>query len=265
MKSDYHLHSNHSPDSITPMDVYCDKAIELGLDELCFTEHLDHDMVYTYSARTTFTFEDYLADIRRLQEKYQGRLTVKAGIEFGIQRHTIQAHQKDYETYPLDFILLSSHEIDNQEYWRHDYQKGKTQLEYNRGYYENLLQIVKAYDGYSVLAHMDVMKRYDQNGILDDELVIDLVEKILKVIIKKGKGLEVNTSSIRYGMKDLTPSKRILSLYRELGGTILSLGSDAHQVLHLAEHMDFVRSELRELGFEEYCTFEKMVPQFHAL
>jgi hypothetical protein len=67
------------------------------------------------------------------------------------------------------------------------------------------------------------------------------------------------------GMINLIPSKRILSLYKELGGTILSLGSDAHQVLHLGEHMDLVRSQLRELGFEEYCTFEKMVPQFHAL
>ena len=89
--------------------------------------------------------------------------------------------------------------------------------------------------------------------------------KILKVIIKKGKGLEVNTSSFRYGMNDLTPSKRILSLYRDLGGSILSLGSDAHQVLHLAEHMDHVRGELRSLGFEYYCTFEKMKAIFHSL
>lgn len=265
MNADYHIHSDHSPDSITPMEVYCEKALSLGLDEICFTEHLDYDVDYDYPSGIRFTYERYLSAIKTLRLEYQGQLTIKAGIEFGVQLHTIDQFRKDYENIPLDFILMSSHEINNQEFWRQKFQAGKTQVAYNRAYYQNLLDMVKAYDGYSVLAHMDVIKRYDQNGVLDDEVNIDLIEEILKVVIEKGKGLEVNTSCVRYEMPDLTPSKKILSLYKKLGGTILTLGSDAHQVGQLGDHMEDIRCQLIELGFTHFHTFDKLKAIAHPL
>jgi len=265
MKSDYHCHSDHSPDSVVTMREHCEKALELGLQELCFTDHLDYGIKYVYPEGKEFSYETYFKGIEEVREAYRGRLVIKTGIEFGAQIHTLQHYRNDYQQLPFDFILLSSHEIDNQEFWRHDYQKGKTQFEYNRGYYQNLLEMVKAYDGYSVLAHLDVMKRYDQAGIMDDEYVIDLIELILKEVIKSGRGLEVNTSCVRYRLNDLTPSKRILKLYRDLGGSILSLGSDAHQVGQLGDHMEDIRQQLRELGFTHFYTYDKLKPIPHLL
>ena len=92
-----------------------------------------------------------------------------------------------------------------------------------------------------------------------------LVEAILRRVIADGKGIEVNTSSHRYGLTDTTPSVAILQLYRELGGTILTIGSDSHAPAHLGTYIGEARALLRDLGFRQFCTFERMQPVFHPL
>ncbi|NTW91642.1 MAG: histidinol phosphate phosphatase, partial [Erysipelotrichaceae bacterium] len=132
-------------------------------------------------------------------------------------------------------------------------------IEYNRGYYEYLYKLVDQFDDFSVLGHLDVIKRYDPQGILDDEHVMDIVEKILKRVIEKGKGIEVNTSSYRYNLPDLTPSTRILKKYYELGGRILTMGSDTHRIDQLKDHFEEIIIQLKDIGFSELYTFDKMM------
>ena len=93
----------------------------------------------------------------------------------------------------------------------------------------------------------------------------EMIEEILKQVIKDGKGIEINTSYHRYGLKDMTPSRDILKLYRELGGKIITIGSDSHKKEHLGAYIDEAKDELRKLGFQYYCTFEKMKPIYHQL
>ena len=99
----------------------------------------------------------------------------------------------------------------------------------------------------------------------DLQMIKDMISEILKVVIKDGKGIEVNTSYHRYGLKDMTPSRDILKLYKELGGTIITIGSDSHKKEHLGAYIDEAKDELRKLGFKYYCTFENMAPIYHEL
>jgi len=87
----------------------------------------------------------------------------------------------------------------------------------------------------------------------------------LKKVIEDGKGIEVNTSSFAYGLDDLTPSRDILKLYYELGGKIITAGSDAHKAKDVGRHIKEIYNELKEIGFKEICTYEKMKPIFHKL
>ena len=160
---------------------------------------------------------------------------------------------------------MSIHQVGDNEFWTQDFQRGKTQQEYNERYYGEMLEVVRAYKNYSVLGHMDLIVRYDQAGIYPFEKVKHLVEQILKIVIADGKGIEVNTSSHRYGLNDTTPSLEILKLYRRLGGKIITIGSDSHRPEHLGAYLGGTRELLKELGFERFCTFEKMQPVFHAL
>lgn len=261
MLADYHMHTSFSNDSSYEMEDAILKAIELGLDEICFSEHSDYGTMGDYVVGYQAYYQTYLL----LKEKYKEKITIKFGCEFGVQMHTIQEFKRDFKAYPFDFIILSNHQIDDIEFWTYQYQKGKTQEEYNLGYYQAIYDVMQEFEDYSVLGHLDMIKRYDKIGTYPDEKAKEIITKILKHAIKNGKGIEVNTSSFRYGLDDLTPSRYILKLYKELGGTIITIGSDTHEESHVGCRIQYIKDELKLLGFKEFCTFEKMKPIFHSL
>jgi histidinol-phosphatase (PHP family) len=209
----------------------------------------------------------YFEELEALKKKYADKIAIKKGLEFGMQTHTIPAYQKLFNSYAdqLDFILLSVHQVDDLEFWTQDYQRNKSQDVYIHGYYKQLLELVQTYKDYSVLAHLDLIARYDKIGSYPFEKIEPVVRQILTQVIQDGKGIEVNTSSVRYQIGDLTPSTEILRLYKKLGGKILTFGSDSHAPKHLGKYIQQQKQQLKELGFKEYCTFEQMAPFFHNL
>lgn len=276
MYVDYHVHSEFSDDSIYPMDQIVKDAIAGGVQELCFTDHVDYGIKedwdcgheIRYRGEEPFANVDYpryVSKISELQDKYNGQITIKLGLEFGMQMHTISKYEELFKRYPFDFIILSVHQVEDLEFWNQDFQRGRTQKEIRERYYEEMLQLVNGYQNYSVLGHMDMIDRYDEYGAYPFEKLKPVIAEILKAVIKNGKGIEFNTSYHRYGLKDTTPSVEILKLYKQLGGKVLSLGSDSHSAEHLGAYMDEARDILKNVGFEYFCTYEKMIPQFHKL
>ncbi len=261
MLADYHVHTAFSSDSTYPMEEVVKHAIALGLDEICFTDHTD----YNNDPTQICDFPAFFHEATRLQHRYQDQITIKIGAEFGMQVHTIPQYEQIFHSYPFDFVILSCHQINDQEFFTQDFQKGKTQKEVNDRYYEEIYEVMKHYDHYSVLGHLDAIKRYDRDGIYPFENNREIIEQILRLAIDQGKGIEVNTSNVRYRLPDLTPCRDILRLYHALGGRILTLGSDSHKEEHLAAHFPQIIQELKDIGFEEYCTFEQMKPIFHPL
>lgn len=276
MFADYHVHSEYSDDSTYPLEQVIRDAIGMGMDEICITDHVDYGIKKDWDAGEEIAYRGsqplanvdyprYMATLRDMQSRYGDRIRIRVGLEFGIQTHTIPQFRALLTRYPLDFVILSIHQVENQEFWTQEFQRGRTQREYNERYYEELLAVVQQYQGYSVLGHLDLITRYDEQGVYPFERVRPLVEAILRRVIADGKGIEVNTSSHRYGLTDTTPSVAILQLYRELGGTILTIGSDSHAPAHLGTHIEEARALLRDLGFRQFCTFEQMQPVFHPL
>lgn len=283
MLVDYHVHCEYSDDSTYSMEQVVRDAIRLGLDEICFTDHVDYGIKSDWDdprgiltraggpgepeqiPLTNVNYPAYAAQIALLQEKYAGQIDIKLGLEFGMQVHTIPQYEALFARYPFDFILLSVHEVEDKEFWNQEFQRGRTQQEYNERYYEEMLALVQQYHNYSVLAHMDLITRYDKAGLYPFKKLRPVLTEILKTVIADGKGIELNTSSRRYGLHDLTPARDILRLYRELGGRIITIGSDSHKPEHLGTDALLAQRQLRELGFEQFCTFERMQPVFHEL
>ena len=276
MKADYHVHTEFSDDSTYPMEEVVLDAINLKLDEICFTDHVDYGIKVDqdvpnkiqYRGNEPFTnvnYPKYYDAYLKMKEKYKDKIALKLGLEFGMQIHTIDKYDKLFKRYPFDFIILSVHEVEDKEFWTQDFQKGKTQKEYNERYYEEILNLVKNYHNYSVLGHLDLITRYDENGIYPFEKVKPIINEILKTVINDNKGIELNTSSHRYGLKDLTPSLDILKLYKKLGCKIITIGSDSHKKEHLGAYVDESKKILKELGYKKFCTYEKMKPIFHEL
>ena len=283
MRVDYHVHTEFSDDSDYAMEQVIKDAITMGLDEICFTDHVDYGvkkdwdepggMIYRKGGAgepdkmpvANVDYPVYYETFKKMQMLYGDKIGLKFGLEFGMQTHTIKQYEKLFARYPFDFIILSVHEVEDKEFWNQEFQQGRTQQEYNERYYEELLYLVQNYHNYSVLGHVDLITRYDNAGIYPFEKVKPLLIEILRTVIADGKGIEVNTSSHRYGLTDLTPSRDILKLYRELGGHILTIGSDSHKPEHLGAFIDETKQELKMLDFKELCTFDKMKPVFHPL
>ncbi len=282
MLADYHVHTEFSDDSDFPLRDVCALAVERGIDEICITDHVDYGVKPDWDdyrrdpslARiidgqpvVNVDYERYFSAIDEAREHFAPALTVKTGMEFGTQSHTIERFQQLFDRYAdrWDFILLSIHQVGDKEFWSGEFQRDRTQAEYNMAYYEEMLSAVMNFDSWSVLSHLDLIKRYDPAGIWPDSNTRDIVAEILTQAVRQGKGIEVNTSSFRYGLPDLQPSSDILRLYRDLGGRIITFGSDSHQPEHLGAHIPEVRDRVHALGFEEFCTFEGMEPHFHKL
>lgn len=160
MLADYHMHTSFSDDSTYPMEEEIRRAITLGLDEICFTEHVD----YGVKTDLNCNYEAYIQEFQWCKEKFKEQIVIKLGIEFGIQVHTIEQFQKDFCKYHFDFVILSCHQVNDKEFWSQEFQKGKTQQEYNEKYYEEILNLINVYHDYSVLGHLDMIKRYDLAG-----------------------------------------------------------------------------------------------------
>lgn len=276
MLIDYHVHTEFSDDSVYEMEQVVRDAVAMGLDEVCFTDHVDygikedwdcgHPIVYRGSEPlANVDYPRYFQKIRDLREMYASDIRIKAGLEFGVQTHTIPLFEALFSSYPLDFVILSIHQVEDQEFWTQDFQKGRSQREYNERYYEEMLAVVRKYQNYSVLGHMDLITRYDEQGIYPFEQVEPLVSDILRVVIENGKGIEFNTSYHRYGLNDTTPSAKILELYRRLGGEIITIGSDSHKPGQLGACVEEAKGVLRQAGFQYFCTYESMEPTFHRI
>ena len=287
MKADYHLHTEFSDDSTELMEAQIERAIELGFNEICFTDHVDYGTkkdwtdgeleyrggdgigtpVDLIQPLVNVDYPAYFDKLHRMKAIYGGRITIKQGLEFGVQTHTIPQFEKLFRNYEseLDFILLSMHQVNNKELWTQDFQKDYCQKDYNELYYKELYEVMKSYKNYSILAHLGLIVRYDLQGRYPFKLVEDQVAEILKLAIKDGKGIELNTSTWHYGLDDTMPSGDILDLYRDLGGKIVTIGSDGHTTKYLGDHYDDAVRILKEKGFTELATYDRMNPVFHPL
>ena len=273
MLADYHIHTDFSDDSNYPLEEVIKDAIKLNINDICITDHVDYGIkkdwdeieIKNKDTISNVNYPKYIEDINKMREKYSKQIDIKTGLECGIQTSTIHKYEELLKKYDFDFIIFSVHQVDNKEFWTQDFQKDKTQKEYNEAYYKEILEVVKKFKNYSVLGHLDLIIRYDKKGIYPFEKVKPIVEEILKIVIEDGKGIELNTSYTRYGLKDTTPSVDILKLYHKLGGNIITIGSDSHQPSHLGFNINEAKEILKNIGFKQFCTYSKMIPQFHDL
>ena len=276
MLADYHVHSMFSDDSwYLPEQVAAD-AWRLNLDEICFTDHVDYgikpDWDDALAARVmdgrrvlNVDYAAYFPSIAELRERWEGRIAIKCGLEFGVQTHTIPRYNDLWDAWGdhLDFTLLSVHQVGDTEFWNGDFQRGREKRECAHAYYQELYDVATSFDHWSVLAHLDLIRRHDLGHPFEYPENRDLVAALLEHAIAQGKGIELNTSSVRYGVDDLHPAREVFELYRDLGGTIVTLGSDSHSLEHLGSYLRHFQHALAGLGFEGFCTYDKMVPTFH--
>ncbi|MER2089790.1 MAG: histidinol-phosphatase HisJ family protein [Sporosarcina sp.] len=259
---DYHMHSSFSADCKVSMEDMIDGAIQKGLTEICFTEHID----YEYPDDTIyfdFDKKEYASKLLEMQKVYKGRIHIKKGVEIGVQPHILHKYEELMNKETFDFVICSMHTVEKKGLHYGEFFEDKTLEEAYGIYYGELLYCIKNYKRYNILGHADLVKRYTKKNCVNP--FHDELNEIFNVLIPEGKGIELNTSGVRYGMSGGMPSDDILKLYKECGGEIITLGSDAHKPEDIAFQFSESLKLLESIGFNYITTFDKQEPKFHAI
>ena len=263
--SDYHMHTTFSGDGEGTPEEMTEAALRKKLQAICITDHEDYGQTGK-EVMVLSDYEKYVHTIQDVRETYKGRLEINLGIEIGL-REDLGVHYREFiGKYPFDFVICSQHAIDKMDLYYNDFFESKDAYTAYDIYYKEYLNIVKNYKDYNTLGHLDLIKRYGPyDEILDDDYFIDIITEILRQVIYDGKGIEINTSCFKYNLPDLTPSRKIIELYKSLGGEIITTGSDAHATGFLACNFKYIYDYLKSIGFEYVCTFDKMKPLFNKI
>lgn len=262
---DYHTHSKYSFDGEEDIRKMCETAIKRGLSELAITDHMD---IYTDKPY------DYILDCKNLykelwqvKEEYAGRLKVIVGAEYGQPQANREAALKFIEDYPLDFIIGSVHNLwDDKDAYDYDYNETDYHIVYD-GYVEWLYTLATEY-AYDVLGHVNYPSRYvySQTGVMVDMAqYAEQYRNIFKKVIEAGKGIELNLSGIARGLDETMPDMYLLKMYKELGGEIITIGSDAHVLEHIGVVSKTGCEMLKEAGFKYFTVYEGRKPKFVKL
>lgn len=263
---DYHNHTDFSADCDTPAELMIEKAIDLGLSYLCMTDHMDPDMQFP-GLDFTFDLDEYFAKHQELKKRYQDKITLLTGIELGLQPHIGDDLRNIVNAGTYDFIIGSIHVVDHVDPYFKEYWEGKTEYQGTYRYFENVLESLAAFDDFDVFGHLDYVVRYGptQDKNYSYYQYKEIIDEILKILISKNIGLELNTAGLKYGLSFAHPQVEVLKRYRELGGEIITVGSDGHKPEHLAYDFHKVPDILKEAGFSYYTIFKNRKPEFIKL
>lgn len=261
--SDYHVHSTCSPDGSLTMAQMAQAAAERGLDELCFTDHVDTIYWDSGKPRDSFPWDRAAAQFAEAQRLWGDRVQLRLGAELGEAYMDFALAEKLLaDAPPLDFIIGSVHMAGAKfhHFDLYDMPQGDdaTHLAIMEDYLTQVQTLVD-WGKFDVLGHLTLPLRYINERYhkhLTFDRFGDKMDTILRTIIRKGLGIECNTNR---GNPPL-PYEKLLRRYRELGGEIITLGSDAHSAEFVGCAMAECQALLRRCGFRCYTTFEKRRP-----
>lgn len=263
---DNHIHSNFSGDSRMKATDACQRAVEIGLKGLVFTDHVDYDLPASDVSYLT-DLNKYFEFLQKLQKDWKEKLDLRIGVEMGFQPQVLDQINKTLNKYSFDFVINSVHIINNLDPYTGGFYRGRTKHQAYERYLQEILCSIKSYDNFDVIGHIGYAARY---GNYEDKTLrykdySDLFDQILKATIQKNKGIELNTSGLRSDLQAPIPGYDIFYRYFELGGEIVTIGSDAHSIEHLGHSFKEATDRLKNIGFKYVAHYEERKAVFKKI
>ena len=258
-RTDLHMHTNSSFDGNYPAAEMCEAAIANDIATIAFTDHFDVDFYeqHNLGTRQQTSYDDIIS----ARETFKDKLQVLVGIEMGQPTYEPELTEKSINRYSYDFVIGSIHNLrKTPDFCELDYTSLTQDDVYSLldKYFEEELILAK-WNGFDTLAHLTYPMRYIvQSGRFNTDLsrYDDITDEIFKVLVANGKALEINTSGLRQPIGKTMPTDNYVRRYRELGGELLTLGSDSHFTAHVGANIDDGYAIAESCGFE-YVTYFK--------
>ncbi|HOP10637.1 MAG TPA: PHP domain-containing protein [Oscillospiraceae bacterium] len=256
---DYHTHTNISFDSDCPLETLIESRRTAGIDYMAVTDHADFSADDPEINRLDNFLTQFSEQQRFLETQKGNGIDIAFGIEIGQPVFCPENASELISALPFDVVLASQHEVPHKEdFYFVDFTGGKNLLLLDE--YFNLLCDVIAWGDFDVLAHMTYPFRqmYRQGLQVDETRWSDAVKDVLKLVIKANKALEINLSPVPEGFEPM-PTKKILAAYKDLGGKLITIGTDDHKAQY-ADHCRVGAELAKSLGFESFTVYHKREP-----
>lgn len=261
---DFHMHTEFSGDSLTPVSEMIEQAIRKDLSAICITDHLDFDYPYDNPKDFELDGDMYFDTVFRLARQYSDRIQIMIGVETGLEPDKAELLDQFISRHPYDFIIGSSHLVHRRDPYYPEFFEHRSDSEAFTEYFESILENLKTCHNFDVYGHIDYVVRYSPNKSNNYSYAryAPIIDEILKKLIRSGKGIEINSGGFRSGLDFPNPHPDILKHYRQLGGEIITIGSDAHTPEYIAGNFAQTVSVLEACGFRYYTIFKKRKPVF---
>jgi histidinol-phosphatase (PHP family) len=235
---------------------------------MCFTDHYDPGFPYenvpdvspgTFELNYTPYREEYL----KMRDKYRDRIELRFGIEIGLQPHLGDFLTSYFASHPdYDFVIGSNHLCGGTDPYYPDFLKSRTQEEALALYLEDTLLNIRAFPSIDSCGHLDYIARYlpGREKFYTYRAFAGLIDPILSEMVTRYITLEVNTAPPTKGMQYINPLPDILARYREMGGELITIGSDAHVPERIAGRFADTAQILKSLGFDHYTVYRERKP-----
>ena len=264
--SDYHIHTIFSGDCSTEPDVLAAAAITKGMNTICITDHQDFgyiedDVLFELDALK------YYNTMKAFSNTYKDKIDIRIGVETGLEPDKSTLLHDFITSCEFDFVIGSSHLINGSDPYYKEYFEGKTERQAFMEYFESILTNLNYCSDFDVYGHIDYVVRYspDKNLNYSYQKYGDIIDEILKTLLSMDKGIEINTSGYRSGLGEPNPCIDIIRRYRDLGGEIITIGSDAHFPEHIGYKFNTVSEILKHCGYSYYTIFKNRKPEFIKL
>ena len=266
MYSDYHIHSHNSFDSEQDSEEIIKRCIELNMEEMCFTDHNDFNWPID-GENFDLDTKKYYEELLPLRDRYANKIQVNIGVKCGLDSSNKALNMALINYNPFDFVIGSCHIVDSMDPYYPEFFEGRTDRSAFERYFEVLCESIDSFIDFDVLGHLDYIVRYSPNKAANysPSDYSDYIDYVLKKIIENGRGIEINTSALAKGLAFTNPCPEILSRYKELGGEVITIGSDAHKAPFIGSYFDKAGELLLKAGFSYYTVFTERKPTFKKL
>ena len=269
---DFHIHSTCSDDAKNTMTEMALASSKAGIDVICFTDHLDLDDYHTGTPLSDplTIWPTVLEQYAAAKEACAGIIDIRLGMELGEANHNPVYAACCAAQPELDFVLGSIHNLRNTtDFYYLQYQSLEHCYTLLDIYLLELIELSKL-DCYDCMSHIGYTRRYmlkaGYDAVITLERYRDQLDQIFRTLIENGRGIELNCSGFRHaGISTSIPDLPLLKRYRELGGEIITIGTDAHRVADAGRFIHEGYELLVEAGFQYVCSYRNRTPTFTKL
>lgn len=269
---DYHIHTSLCNHAEGTMAAYIRSAIDKGLKEICFLDHLTFTKQGRSLSMTPGEVPMYVYRVQHYKRKFKGIIQIKTGLEVDFNPEYTKIVEQIINQYAFDVVGSSVHFAGDWNIVSRQADRENKKLEFDRIYalYLDYLEKMLDYHYFDIVCHLDIIKKFNRRATLEcEEKLADKFDKIISKISYHDLTVEINTSGFDHPVKEVYPSERLLKKCLEKG-VCVTIGSDAHHPKSVGQHFDKATKIAYSAGcralaaFTERNRYEIPLESYHA-